>query len=62
MTPTQTREAETAPVLELVDLGRHFASPGGLVRAADGDAAHRAACWHPQDAVVLAPTIQEAGQ
>lgn len=29
---------------------------------AGADAAHRAACWHPQDAVVLTPTTQEAGQ
>lgn len=29
---------------------------------AGADAAHRAACWHPQDAAVLTPTTQEAGQ
>ncbi|MEV0322939.1 ABC transporter ATP-binding protein [Streptomyces sp. NPDC050658] len=29
---------------------------------AGADATHRAACWHPQDAPALAPTIQEAGQ
>ncbi|MEU6674870.1 ABC transporter ATP-binding protein [Streptomyces sp. NPDC046925] len=29
---------------------------------AGADAAHRAACWHPQDAPVLTPTTREAGQ
>ncbi|MFI6088016.1 ABC transporter ATP-binding protein [Streptomyces sp. NPDC051218] len=31
-------------------------------RNAGADAAHRAACWHPQDAAVPTPTTQEAGQ
>lgn len=36
MIPTQTRESDAAPVLELRDLERHFAGHGGIVRAADG--------------------------
>ncbi|GAA3130412.1 dipeptide ABC transporter ATP-binding protein [Streptomyces rectiviolaceus] len=36
MIPTQTRESEATPVLELHGLERHFAGHGGLVRAADG--------------------------
>ncbi|MEU5001243.1 oligopeptide/dipeptide ABC transporter ATP-binding protein [Streptomyces sp. NPDC021622] len=36
MIPTQTREGDAAPVLELRDLERHFAGHGGIVRAADG--------------------------
>ncbi|MFF1697744.1 ABC transporter ATP-binding protein [Streptomyces sp. NPDC058257] len=30
--------------------------------SAGADAAHRAACWHPQEAPALTPTTQEAGQ
>ncbi|MEV0116062.1 oligopeptide/dipeptide ABC transporter ATP-binding protein [Streptomyces sp. NPDC050844] len=36
MIPTQTRDSDAAPVLELRDLERHFAGRGGIVRAADG--------------------------
>ncbi|MFE0135807.1 ABC transporter ATP-binding protein [Streptomyces sp. NPDC059037] len=34
--PTQTRDSDAPPVLELRDLERHFAGRGGIVRAADG--------------------------
>ncbi|MCX4673226.1 ATP-binding cassette domain-containing protein [Streptomyces sp. NBC_01381] len=36
MIPTQTRDSDAAPVLELRDLERHFTGHGGIVRAADG--------------------------